>query len=112
MSLASAVAKLSYGLQHLPELARDYIHQTAFLVARADDNALFTKALDLGRWGLDLEFEPHLTTLRAAMEKAPEIDPTLIKRLQLPEITEIDDSSFRPRLHGNVNLPSYVRRRL
>lgn len=112
LSLASAIAKLTYGLQHLPELARDYIRQTAFLVARADEKALFTEALDLEHWGLDLEFEPQLTTLRAAMEKAPEIDPTLIKRLELPPLTEIDDALFRRRLRANVNLPAFVRRGL
>lgn len=112
LSLASAVAKLAYGLEHLPELARDYIRQTAFLVARADEKALSTEMLNLEHWGLDLEFEPLLTTLRAAMEKAPEIDPTLIKRLELPPLTEIDDASFRPRLRANVNLPAFVRRGL
>jgi 5-methylthioadenosine/S-adenosylhomocysteine deaminase len=112
LSLASATAKLAYGLQHLPELARDYIRQTTFMVERAEEKALFTNMLDLEHWGLDLEFEPHLTTLRAAMEKAPEIDPTLIKRLELPVLTEIDDASFRPRLRANVNLPVFLRRAL
>ncbi|MER8470447.1 amidohydrolase family protein [Mesorhizobium sp. M1328] len=112
LTLASAIAKLTYGLQHLPELAREYVRQTAFLVARSDEKALFTETLDLDHWGLDLEFEPQLTTLRAAMEKAPEIDPTLIKRLELPPLTEIDDASFRHRLRANVNLPEFVRRGL
>jgi 5-methylthioadenosine/S-adenosylhomocysteine deaminase len=112
LSLSSATAKLAYGLKHLPELARDYLRQTAFLLQRADEGALFTRTLDLQQWGLHLEFEPDISTLRAAVEKAPQIDPTLIKRLELPALTEIDDSSFRSRLRANVNLPDFVRRGL
>ena len=108
LSLASATAKLAYGMQHLPELARDYVPETTFLVKRADENALFTNTLNLEYWGIDLEFEPELITLRDAMEKAPKIDPVLIKRLELPPLTEIDDPYFRPRLRANVNLPDGI----
>ena len=109
LSLASAMAKLAYGLEHLPELARDYVRQTSFLLERADEAQGISATLNLQNWGLHLEFEPELTTLKAVVEKAPEIDPTLIKRIELPPMTEIDDACFRPALRRNVNLPDFVR---
>jgi 5-methylthioadenosine/S-adenosylhomocysteine deaminase len=105
MSLATASAKLAYGLWHLPELARDFPKQTSFMIERAPDRG-FVERSD---WGLELEFEPELRTLAAVMEKAVEIDPTLVKRSVLPPLTETDDPDFRARIRTNINLPAQFR---
>jgi 5-methylthioadenosine/S-adenosylhomocysteine deaminase len=108
MSLATASAKLSYGLWHMPELARDFPKQTSFMIERAADR----EVVERSHWGLELEFEPQLRSLAAVMEKAVEIDPTLIKRSTLPPLTETDDPDFRARVRANTNLPIYFRQQM
>ncbi|HVR57300.1 MAG TPA: amidohydrolase family protein [Pseudolabrys sp.] len=105
MSLATASAKLAYGLWHLPELARDFPKQTSFMIERAPDRGF----VEQSNWGLELEFEPELRTLAAVMEKSVEIDPTLMKRSVLPPLTETDDPDFRARIRANINLPAQFR---
>ncbi|GGX95447.1 amidohydrolase family protein [Massilia dura] len=117
MSLAAAVDKLAYGLEHLPELAEESAQESAHptaLMALADGPA----------WRLDLEMEDHGEHealdgghahahgmalagigLRAAAE-AP------VRPMELAPITAVDDAHFVERLLGNRNLPAYVRRSL
>ncbi|GJD91582.1 5'-deoxyadenosine deaminase [Methylobacterium hispanicum] len=111
LSLASAVAKLTYGLANMPELARTYAADTCFLVRLAEQGRL-PKALLDAPWGIELELDPDLGRLRENCDKASEIDQTLIRRLSLPPLTEIDDPSFRGRIRDNVNLPAFLRDRL
>ncbi|ACS43420.1 amidohydrolase family protein [Methylorubrum extorquens] len=111
MTLSSAVAKLSYGLANMPELARDYAAETCFLVRLAERGQLPRNLLD-APWGIAMELEPDLGTLRDNCDRASEIDQTLIRRLVLPPLTEVDDPSYRARIRANVNLPAFLRGRL
>lgn len=108
LSLASAVAKLTYGLANMPELAREYAAETCFLVRLAERGQLPKSLLD-APWGIEMELDPDLGTLRDNCDRASEIDQTLIRRLGLPPLTEIDDPSFRARIRANVNLPAFLR---
>ncbi len=101
LSLATATAKLAYGLAHLPELA---------LSAPLTDSAVF-KLIERGAISIDFEIdEPErgfgeIQTLVCSI--ASQLRP-----LPMAPITEIDDPNFRPMLKASRNLPSFVRNAL
>lgn len=129
MSLASAIAKLGYGLANMPELARDYADQAYFRLSRAERKDQAPRILSAPADRIEMEFEPdavgvsrrvdrlagtspELEDLRKKSDKAAAIDQTLIRRIALPPLTEIDDPTFRSRVRANINLPAELRVRL
>lgn len=96
MSLATAVAKLGYGLQHLPDMASKLplqLQQFALPAAPA--------------WHIDLELESEQAAMAFAMEA---LDVPAVRPMALEPITAVDDPLFAQRLRDNPNLPDYVKR--
>jgi len=95
MSLATAISKLSFGLQHLPDLAASFQAkvQALSLAGGADD------------WRLDQDMgndAPGVMAMSAALD--PQIAP-----MRLDPITAVDDPTFATRMKANVNLPAYAK---
>jgi cytosine/adenosine deaminase-related metal-dependent hydrolase len=97
LSLATAIAKLTYGLANLPLLAEQAATpsvQAAALVERE------TIAIDF-----ELEDDVDVRTFQTmALHAMPNLKP-----LSLPPITAVDDADFVRALKANPNLPAYLR---
>jgi len=100
LSLSTAMAKLTYGLAHLSELA-----------ASAPTSAIMGfKAIEREAIPIDFEMEEEedFTTLQDVMRtKAPALKP-----MPMSPITAADDPNFIPALKANVNLPAYLKQAL
>ncbi|MYN40336.1 hypothetical protein GTP55_13220 [Duganella sp. FT109W] len=97
MSLATAIAKLDYGLRHLPELAAVPAPTALGVLATRDD------------WTLDLEFDDAVPDGRSLLALTP---PERVDPMQLDPITAVDDPSFSARLKANPNLPAFLKEAL
>jgi hypothetical protein len=98
MSLATAVAKLTYGLAHMPELGKAFPKHLEQALAFAPATT----------WGLALDYEDPRPAGNAFIAEQP-IDPSQLYPMQLAPITEADDPDFRPALKANINIPEYLR---
>lgn len=100
LSLGTAIAKLTFGLAQLPELA-----------ASAPAPAIMGfKAIERDAITIDFEMEEEddFTTLQDMMRtNAP-----VLKPMPMAPITAIDDPDFIPALKANVNLPVYLKQTL
>jgi hypothetical protein len=97
LSLATAIAKLTYGLANLPLLAE----QTATLSVQA------AALVERETTAIDFELEDDVdfgTFQTMALHAMPNLKP-----LSLPPITAVDDADFVPALKANPNLPAYLR---
>jgi 5-methylthioadenosine/S-adenosylhomocysteine deaminase len=94
MSLATAIATLSYALEHLPDLAGKFAAQHELL---GGVERLFLH-LDL-----DEEFAMGLVTAAVPIQ-AGDVDP-----MKLDPVTSVDDKTFGDRLRANPNLPAWLR---
>lgn len=100
LSLGTAIAKLTYGLAHLPELAA-----SAPAPATMGFRAIERHAINID---FEMEEEKDFTTLQDLVRtKAPTLKP-----LPMSPITAIDDPDFISALKANVNLPSYLKQAL
>ena len=98
LSLATATAKLAYGLAHLPELAAaaPSLDSLAFRLVEREAVSIDFEIDDPARGFKDLQTLAHAV--------APKLRP-----LPMAPITAIDDPNFVPALKANTNLPTYVR---
>lgn len=98
LSLATAIAKLIYGLAHLPELAA---------AMPVPGSSAFSFAAPSTR-SIDFEFEEEdgdLERLHAIVKAAaPELRP-----LPMSAITAVDDPEFKPAMRANNNLPDFIK---
>jgi cytosine/adenosine deaminase-related metal-dependent hydrolase len=101
LSLATATAKLAYGLAHLPDLAAR---------APAFGSPTF-KLLEREAVSIDFELDEPDRGFRELQKLALAVAPQL-RPLPMAPITAIDDPNFRPALKANANLPVYVRNAL
>jgi 5-methylthioadenosine/S-adenosylhomocysteine deaminase len=99
MSLATATAKLTYGLDHMPELGRTFPKILAHALAFAPEST----------WGLELDYEEPRASIREFLAAANPIDPGQLYPMELAPITEVDDPKFRPALKSNRNIPEFLR---
>ena len=100
LSLGTAIAKLTYGLAHLPELAAS-APAPAIMGFKAIEQAAIT--IDF-----EMEEEDDFATLQDVMRtKAP-----VLKPLPMPPITAVDDPDLVTALKANVNLPAYLKQAL
>ncbi len=100
LSLATAIAKLTYGLAHLPELAA-----SAPTPAIMGFSAIAREAVTID---FEMEAEEDFATLQDAMRAAA----PMLKPLPMAPITAVDDSDFIPSLKANINLPAYLKQAL
>lgn len=100
LSLATAIAKLTYGLAHLPELAASAPEPAIKGFAAIERDAV---TIDF-EMEADEDFTKLQETIRAA---AP-----VLKSLPMAPITAADDPNFAAALKANVNLPDYVKHAL
>jgi 5-methylthioadenosine/S-adenosylhomocysteine deaminase len=105
MTLAGAIAKLTHGLAHLPQLAAEQPPPMAMMAASAQP-----------AWRLDLEMDddhghgdPASLTMAFAAGAPP---PAPVRPMTLEPITAADDAGFIARLSSNPNLPGYVKKSL
>ena len=99
MSLRTAIAKLSYGLEHLPELAKDFPRQLEYALRADEDRTLM----------IELDFQEPVRSTRDLLERAMAIDPGSVERMNLDPITQIDDLTFKQRIKANINIPDFIR---
>lgn len=97
LSLGTAIAKLTYGLAHLPDLAAAAIDPANLAFDRIEQEAIT----------IDFEFEEGRSDFAAAQKAMIAAAPKL-KPLPLAPITAVDDRNFRPLLKMAGNLPRYV----
>lgn len=100
LSLATAIAKLTYGLAHLPDLAASAPAPTIMGFDKIKRDAL---TIDF-----EMEEPEDFATLQHTMRAAA---PAL-KPLPMSPITAVDDPGFIPALKANMNLPAYVKQAL
>ncbi len=98
VKLSDAVSKLSYALQHLPELASSF----------ASHHQLMSTSP--GRFFVQLDMDEEYAAALVAGTTA--IGPGDVDRMELEPLTEVDDTGFRARLRTNQNLPDWLRQRL
>jgi hypothetical protein len=101
LSLATAIAKLTYGLKHLSDLASDAI-------------AIQSHALEIvnkATMTIDFDLEPEGLDFIAMPQFAAQFMGSL-KPLPMSPITAVDDPDYVPLLKANPNLPAYVRNAL
>lgn len=94
MPLATAIATLSYALEHLPDLATKFTSQHALL---GNAERLFVH--------LDMDEELAMELVTAAAN----IGPGDVDSMRLDPITSVDDKTFSGRLRANPNLPDWLR---
>lgn len=100
LSLATAIAKLTYGLAHLPDLAA-----SAPAASIIGFSAIAREAVTID---FDMETAEDFATLQVVMRTAA---PSL-KPLAMAPITAVDDPNFIPSLKANINLPTYIKQAL
>jgi cytosine/adenosine deaminase-related metal-dependent hydrolase len=98
VKLSDAVSKLSYAMQHLPELASSFASHHELMSPSA------------GRFFIQLEMDEEYAT--ALLAGVTAIGPGDVDRMELEPLTEVDDAGFRARLRANQNLPDWLRQRL
>jgi hypothetical protein len=98
MPLGTAISTLSYALEHLPDLAEQFLPQHELLSGVSHRYVIH----------LDMD-EDYAMELMAGKRKISRenVDP-----MRLDPITEFDDSQFRPRLKDNMNIPNWLREAL
>jgi hypothetical protein len=99
LRLSTAIAKLSYGLEHMPELGRSFPKTLAY-------------ALEYSRgstWGIQLDYDDASATPGLKLAAVEPIDPTLLYPMDLAPMAEVDDAKFRPTLRANRNIPDFLR---
>ncbi|MPR08864.1 amidohydrolase family protein [Microvirga tunisiensis] len=95
MALGTAISTLSYALEHLPDLAEQFLPQHQLMREAADR---FYVQLDM-----DEDYAMEL------MIGAKAIGRTDVEPMVLDPITEIDDDQFRVRIKQNINIPQWLR---
>ncbi|OOO33495.1 UNVERIFIED_ORG: hypothetical protein BTE55_09520 [Rhizobium sophorae] len=95
MPLGTAISTLSHALEHLPDLAEQFLPQHELMSAASDRYVIH----------LDMD-EDYAMGLMAGDIKIGrgDVDP-----MQLDPITEIDDGQFRTRIKNNMNIPAWLR---
>lgn len=105
MRLSTAIAKLSYGLEHLPELSASF-------ATRLEAMTLGDAAVDY-RLLTDMEEEaagePGLPTFQVMEEAQTAAAVTQVQPMRLEPLTSVDDPGFGLRMRANPNLPEYVK---
>ncbi|MER9593944.1 amidohydrolase family protein [Mesorhizobium sp. M0244] len=100
LSLGTAIAKLTYGLAHLPELA-----------GSAPGAALLAfKAIE--REAITIDFELEAKDDFATLQDVLRASASALKPMPMAPITATDDPDFITALKANVNLPDYVKQAL
>lgn len=100
LSLGTAIAKLTFGLAHLPELAASAPSPTIMGFQAIERDAI---TIDF-----ELEDDQRFSTLQDIMRAAAPV----LKPLPMSPITAVDDPGFIPALKANINLPTYVKQAL
>ncbi|CAN7513572.1 amidohydrolase family protein [Mesorhizobium caraganae] len=95
MPLGSAISTLAYALEHLPDLADQFLTQHALMAHMTDR---FYVELDMD--------EDYAKELMAGTRSIGRGD---VEPMDLDPITEVDDSQFRTRLKANINIPDWLR---
>lgn len=96
LSLATAIAKLTYGLANLPELAASAPAQTT-----VGFDAIAREAITID---FEMEEREDFSTLQSVIRaKASDLKP-----LPMRPITAVDDPHYLPALKANVNMPDYL----
>lgn len=95
MQLSTAIAKLTYGLAHLPEL-------TASFAKQLEAMAMFDEGAD--RLLPEMEEEGEFRLMDFRPDEAPQVQP-----MRLEPLTAVDDPDFGSRMKANINLPDYVK---
>lgn len=96
--LGSAISTLTYSLEHLPDLAENFLAHHQYMSGAPDR---FAVHLDL-----DEDYAVALTTGAAKIGRG-DVDP-----MELDPITSVDDATFRSRLIANKNIPDWLRKAL
>jgi 5-methylthioadenosine/S-adenosylhomocysteine deaminase len=99
MRLSTAVAKLTYGLEHIPELGKT--------LPKALEHTL--KFAPAATWGIELDYDDASLHHGLKLAIADPIDPTQLYPMELAPITEVDDPNFRSSLRANGNIPDFLR---
>jgi 5-methylthioadenosine/S-adenosylhomocysteine deaminase len=100
LSLATAIAKLTYGLANLPDLAAQALSPAGIAFEKVQSQA---RTIDF-----EMEEERDFGSLQSfALAVAPKLKP-----LAMAPITAVDDAQFIPTLKASRNLPAYVRNAL
>lgn len=97
LSLSTAIAKLTYGLANLPDLAARALDPANLAFAKVASEAIT----------INFEFDDEAdfgTMQKAMLAAAPALKP-----LPMMPITAVDDPDFRPLLKQARNLPQYVK---
>ncbi len=97
LSLGTAIAKLTYGLANLPQLATQPAQMTARSLALMERESI----------SIDFEMEEQIS-FKGMREMAMLAAPTL-RPLPMAPITAVDDPGFVAALKANGNLPTYLR---
>jgi cytosine/adenosine deaminase-related metal-dependent hydrolase len=100
LSLATAIAKLTYGLAHLPELAASAPSPTIMGFSAIERDAVMID--------FEMEEDEDFATLQDTMRAAAPV----LKPLPMSPITAVDDPDFIPALKANINLPAYLKQAL
>ena len=100
MTLSTAIAKLSYGLENLAEIESSAKAQHTLW--RATDGA------DANDWWIEDEMQPTPPSQVFALTP-PGSPPVTPIPLKLPPLTAVDDPEFASKFAANPNLPSYLR---
>lgn len=100
LSLGTAVAKLTYGLARLPDLAASAPAPKIMGFDAIERDAIMID--------FEMEEDEHFSVLQDAMRAAA---PSL-KPLPMSPITAVDDPDFIPALKASINLPTYAKQNL
>lgn len=100
LSLGTAIAKLTFGLGHLPELAKSMPMPGTMDFKRLEHDVMSIN------FELDDEHQGLMSLASSLQKSAP------LKPLPMAPITAVDDPGFRNALKANMNLPDYVRKAL
>lgn len=96
VTLQASIATLSYGLEHLPDLAKTFQTGHAELKGSARE-----------RFHIQLEMDEGLAF--DAASGIVSIGPGDVDPMQLDPITLVDDNTFIPRLKANSNIPQWLK---
>ena len=94
-TLSSAISRLSFGLEHLPDLAEEFPTQHKLMADAVDQ---FYVELDM-----DEDYAMNLVSGDRGIGRG-DVEP-----MKLDPITEADDGRFRQRLKANINIPEWLR---
>ncbi|MGK6313655.1 hypothetical protein [Neorhizobium sp. DT-125] len=94
LSLGTAIAKLTFGLAHVPELAASAPSPTIKVFQAIERDAITVD--------FELEDDHQFSTLQDILKAATPV----LKPLPISPITAVDDPGFIPALKANINLPA------